>query len=207
MKADTLVSVNLARRARPHPRCLLGAFNQRKPVSRAEQRRGSLASSGKTMGLILIGIGVVIGLAVGAWLLAGLAEDSMRLTGALLGLVLLLLFIVAPLVGGGVFILNKGRSEERELAHVRDQRALLDIVKTRGQVQISDLVIELKSTRDKVQQTLHDLVGRGLFSGYVDWDKGVLYSVEASQLNGRTSCPNCGGQLELAGKGLIKCPY
>jgi len=159
------------------------------------------------MGLILIGIGVVIGVAVGAWLLAGLAEDSMRLTGALLGFVLLLMFIVAPLVGGGIFILSKGRSEERELAHVRDQRALLDIVKTRGQVQISDLVIELKSTRDKVQQNLHDLVGRGLFSGYVDWDKGVLYSVEASQLNGRKSCPNCGGQLELAGKGLIKCPY
>jgi ribosomal protein S27AE/uncharacterized membrane protein YfcA len=159
------------------------------------------------MGLILIGIGIVIGVAVGAWLLAGLTEDSMRLTGALLGFVLLLLFIVAPLVGGGIFILSKNRSEERELAHVRDQRALLDIVKTRGQVQISDLVIELKSTRDKVQQNLHDLVGKGLFSGYVDWDKGVLYSVEASQLNGRKSCPNCGGQLELAGKGLIKCPY
>lgn len=166
-----------------------------------------MSSSGKTVGLILIGVGVAIGLAVGAWLISGIAEDSMRLSGALLGLVLLLLFIVAPLVGGGIYILNKGRAEERELAHVRNQRALLDIVKTRGQVQISDLVIELKSTRDKVQQTLHDLVGRGLFSGYVDWDKGVLYSVEASQLNGRKSCPNCGGQLELAGKGLIKCPY
>ena len=159
------------------------------------------------MGIILIGIGAAIGIAVGAWLLAGLAEDSMRLSGALLGFVLLLMFIVAPLVGGGLFILNKGRAEEKELAHVRAQRALLDIVKTRGQVQITDLVLELKSTRDQVQQNLHDLVGRGLFSGYVDWDKGVLYSVEASQLNGRQTCPNCGGQLELAGKGLIKCPY
>ena len=166
-----------------------------------------MSSSGKTMGLILIGIGAAIGLAVGAWLLAGLAEDSMRLSGALLGFVLLLVFVVAPLVGGGIYILNKGRAEERELAHVREQRALLDIVKTRGQVQISDIVLELKSTRDKVQRNLHDLVGKGLFSGYVDWNKGVLYSVEASQLNGRQTCPNCGGQLELAGKGLIKCPY
>ena len=104
-------------------------------------------------------------------------------------------------------VLNKGRAEERDLAHVREQRALLDIVKTRGQVQISDIVLELKSTTDKVQRNLHDLVGKGLFSGYVDWNKGVLYSVEASQLNGRQTCPNCGGQLELAGKGLIKCPY
>lgn len=159
------------------------------------------------LGWILIGVGAAIGLAVGAWILAALAEESVRLTGALLGFVLLLLFIVAPLVGGGIFILNRGMAEERELAHVREQRKLLDIVQTRGQVQIADLVLELKSTRDKVQQNLHDLVGRGLFSGYVDWNKGVLYSVEASQLNGRQTCPNCGGQLELAGKGLIKCPY
>src|SRR3712207_9585791 len=34
-----------------------------------------------------------------------------------------------------------------------------------------------------------------------------LHSVEAAQLQGRQTCPNCGGELELAGKGLIKCPY
>lgn len=166
-----------------------------------------MSASGKTIGLILIGVGVAIGLAVGAWLIAGWAEGSTRGSGALLGLVLLLMFIVLPLVGGGLVLLSKGRAEEKQLAEVRSQRALLDIVKTRGQVQISDLVLELGSTRDKVQQDLHHLVGRGLFSGYVDWDKGQLYSVEASQLTGRQTCPNCGGQLELAGKGLIKCPY
>ena len=136
-----------------------------------------MSSSGKTLGLVLIGIGLAIGLAVGAWLLAGIADESLRATGALLGLVLLLLFIVAPLVGGGIFILNKGRAEERDLAHVREQRALLDIVKTRGQVQISDIVLELKSTTDKVQRNLHDLVGKGLFSGYVDWNKVLGRSI------------------------------
>jgi ribosomal protein S27AE len=65
----------------------------------------------------------------------------------------------------------------------------------------------MKSTRDAVQHSLTELVGRGLFSGYVDWQKGMLYSVEASQLQGRQTCPNCGGQLQLAGKGIIKCPY
>ena len=54
---------------------------------------------------------------------------------------------------------------------------------------------------------LYDLVGLGLFTGYVDWRKGVLHSVEAAQLQGRQTCPNCGGELELAGKGLIRCPY
>jgi len=117
------------------------------------------------MGLILIGVGAAIGLAVGAWILAALADGSTGLSGAILGFVLLLIFLVAPLIGGGIYILTKGRAEERELAHVRSQRALIDIVKTRGQVQISDLVLELKSTRDQVQQNLYDLVGRGLFPG------------------------------------------
>lgn len=166
-----------------------------------------MASSGKTLGLILIGVGIALCIAIGAWIASALADDSVRASGAMLGGVLTLLFIGAPLVGGGLFILSRGRAEERELAGVRAQRALLDIVHTRGQVKISDLVLELKSTRDKVQSDLHALVGRGLFSGYVDWSKGILYSVEASQLNGRQTCPNCGGQLELAGKGLIKCPY
>ncbi|MDQ3411579.1 MAG: hypothetical protein M3509_05615, partial [Chloroflexota bacterium] len=78
---------------------------------------------------------------------------------------------------------------------------------TQGQVSIADLVMEMRSTRDRVQNDLYSLVGRGLFSGYVDWNKGVLYSVETSQLQGRHTCPNCGGQVELAGKGLIKCPF
>lgn len=166
-----------------------------------------MSSSGKTLGYILIGAGVAIGLALTAWIVSALSDDSTGTSGAVLGLALVVIFIVAPLVGGGIYILSKGRGEEKELAKVREQRALLDIVKTRGQVQISDLVLELKSTTDQVKRDLHELVGRGLFSGYVDWDKGLLYSVDASQLNGQQSCPNCGGQLELAGKGLIKCPY
>jgi hypothetical protein len=166
-----------------------------------------LSSSGKTLGLVLIGAGLAIGIAIAAWAAAAFADGSTNKSGAVLGIVLALIFIVAPLVGGGIFILSKGRAEERDLMKVREQRKLLDIVKTRGQVQVSDLVLELQSTTAGVQSMLVDLVGRGLFSGYVDWNKGVLYSVDAAQLNGRSTCPNCGGQLELAGKGLIKCPY
>jgi len=35
----------------------------------------------------------------------------------------------------------------------------------------------------------------------------MLYSVEAQKLKDNGTCPKCGGKLELAGKGLIKCPY
>lgn len=166
-----------------------------------------MKASGRIVGLILIGAGLVIGVAIAAWLLLGVGEGNVEGSGAVFGFVLLFGFLVLPLLGTGVYLLIRGHAEAAAIERVEEQRRLLDIVKTRGQVAISDLVLELKSTRDRVQSDLYDLVGRGLFSGYVDWSKGVLYSVEASQLQGRQHCPNCGGELQLAGKGLIKCPY
>jgi len=166
-----------------------------------------MAASGRVVGILMIAAGVVIGIAIAVWLLLGVQEGATRGTGAALGFILFFGVIVLPLLAGGTYFLLRGRAEARELAEVAEQRKLLDIVSTRGQVSIPDLVLELRSTREAVQDDLHALVGRGLFSGYVDWNKGMLYSVEASQLQGRQTCPNCGGQVELAGKGLIKCPY
>lgn len=166
-----------------------------------------MRTSGRTMGFILTAAGVVIGVAVTAWLLFGVQEGTLRGSGAALGFVLLFGVLVLPLVGAGIFFIVKGAAEAKDLARVREQRKLLDVVKTRGKVEIPELVLEMKSTTDRVKQDLYDLVGRGLFSGYVDWRRGTLYSVDASQLQGRTTCPNCGAPLELAGKGLIKCPY
>ncbi len=157
--------------------------------------------------MLLLVAGVVIGLATLGWLGSGLNEGKLQGSGAILGFIFLFGVVVLPLIGGGIYFLLRGRSEARELAEVQQQRRLLDIVSTRGQIPIADVVLEMKSSREAVQDDLYALVGRGLFSGYVDWKKGVLYSVEASQLQGRQQCPNCGGQLELAGKGLIKCPY
>lgn len=165
-----------------------------------------MASSGRVVGLLMLGAGSVVGLGIWLWLISGMREDRLEASGAIFGFILSL-FLVVPLVGGGIYFIIKGSAEAKELARVREQRRLLDIVTTRGQVSIPDLVLELNSTRDKVQRDLNELVGRGLFSGYVDWNKGMLYSVEASKLQGQQTCPNCGGNLQLAGKGLIKCPY
>jgi ribosomal protein S27AE len=166
-----------------------------------------MAASGRLVGLLMLGAGLILGLSFWAWLFVAASEDEGPSGGGVMLGIVLSLFLVVPLVGGGIYFLVKGQAEAKDIARVQEQRRLLDIVKTRGQVAIPDLVLELNSTRDKVQSDLNELVGRGLFSGYVDWDKGMLYSVEASKLQGQRQCPNCGGTLELAGKGLIKCPY
>jgi hypothetical protein len=165
-----------------------------------------VTASGRVVGLILLGAGLIFGIGFWAWLIQGIREDRIEGSGALFG-VILSLFLIVPLVGGGIYFIIKGGAEAKDIAKVQEQRRLLDIVTTRGTVPVSDLVLDLNTTKDQVQRDLYELVGRGLFSGYVDWNKGVLYSVEASKLQGRRQCPNCGGTLELAGKGLIKCPY
>jgi len=68
------------------------------------------------------------------------------------------------------------------------------------------VAIEMNASRDEVKAWLYDLVGKGLFSGYVNWDEGVLYSRQASQLK-TNRCPKCGGEVKLAGKGVVTCPF
>ncbi len=165
-------------------------------------------NSGKTIGIILIVAGIGVCVVAGVWLLVGSLgpESNLQISGAVLGLALAFV-IAAPLVGAGVFMLVKGRQEAAEFAEVEKERDLLGMVKTRGQVGIADVSLELDVSRDQVKAWVYDLVDKGLFAGYVNWDEGTLYSQDASKMRGQNKCPNCGGQLELAGKGVVKCPY
>jgi hypothetical protein len=158
------------------------------------------------VGIILIVVGILICLGCSA--VSFFSTRGVE-TGATGGLVLGLavsLFIGIPFVGVGIYLVIRGRAEEAELVDVSRQRKILDMVKTRGQVKVSDLVFELESNSDRVRDDIYKLVGMGLFTGYVNWQEGVLYSREASQLTGN-KCPNCGGEQQFAGKGVITCQY
>ena len=164
-----------------------------------------MIGQGRVVGVILIIIGLIIGLAVTLWLLSGLAEGTLRYSGFALGLVVALVLAIPFLAAGG-YLFMKGRVEARELAELERERRVLDMVQTQGQVRVADVALEMGLTRDQVKEYIYDLVGKGLFAGYINWDEGVLYSKQASELP-RDKCPNCGGELELAGKGVVRCPY
>lgn len=159
---------------------------------------------GKMLGIILLAGGFIVGLII---LFVLNAQEGMSSSARALGIALGFLILVLPQWGVGAYMFWQGGKEAAVSAQANKQRELLNIVKTRGQVGISDLVIEMQSTRDEMQDMLHDLVGMGLFSGYVNWDEGVLYSRQASDLRQLTRCENCSGELELAGQGVIRCPY
>jgi len=162
---------------------------------------------GRTLGYILIAGGVIVGIIITVLMVVYRGEGRLTAGGMALGITLGLLILVLPQLGVGAYMIWKGGEDAQITQRARQQRQLLDIVKTRGQIGISDLVIEMNSTRDNVQQMLYQLVGMGLFAGYVNWDEGMLYSRQAKELRALNQCEHCGGELALAGKGVIRCPY
>ena len=158
----------------------------------------------RLVGIILIVVGVVIGLVAATYLFT-----NPDLTGParILGLGLALLVVVAPLVGGGIYLTVQGAGEAKQQVDANQQRKLLNIIQSRGEVKIDDAALEMQQSKDQIRDMLYSLVGLGLYSGYINWDKGVLYSSEASKLRDLKQCPNCGGEIELSGKGVARCRF
>jgi hypothetical protein len=172
-----------------------------------DQQRSILAMrSGRLMGILLIGGGLALAIIGVLWLVTSVSGGRLQVTGAVLGGGFLAI-VVLPLIGAGIFLLVRSGREAAEDAQRMELRRILDEVKSRGQVPISDLVLELGSSRDQVQKEIHSLVGMGLFAGFINWDEGVLYSQDASALRELDKCKNCGGELKLVGKGVVTCPY
>ncbi|MCW1967031.1 MAG: hypothetical protein KIH69_002775 [Anaerolineae bacterium] len=159
-------------------------------------------NSSKLTGFILIGIGTAITLMALLWALT----NNELTTSARVLTIAIAVVLGLPLDGFGLYLLNKGSSEASDEKVIAKQRKLLNLVMTKGQVDIREVAVEMDVNRDEARNLIKDLVGKQLFSGYIDWDAGVLYSVDASKIKDG-KCPKCGGKLELAGKGLVKCPY
>jgi DNA-directed RNA polymerase subunit RPC12/RpoP len=166
-----------------------------------------MPGQGRTIGTILLVVAALAFLIAAALLLAQVANEETTVTGAILGILIVSVVLVLPLGGAGVYLMSKGREERAEFAEIAKQKKILNMVLTQGKVTLSEVTLELQTTRDQVDDYVRDLVGKGLFSGAINWQDGVLYSKQASQLKADQKCPNCGGKVELAGKSVIKCPF
>jgi len=142
-----------------------------------------MIGGGRVIGLILIVVGI------GAFLLA-------------------VIFLGAQVITRETTdMLRKGQEETAQFARAQRERELLDMVLSQGKVSFSEAAITLNVSREEVESLVRSLVGKNLFSGAINWEDGVLYSAEAATLATDRRCPNCGGELELVGKGIIKCPW
>jgi len=161
-------------------------------------------SSGKTVGIILFIVGLIIPALGILWGLANLGDELE--TSGFVFVAGLVVVIGLPFLGAGAYLVVRGRAEETQMAEVQKQKQVLNMVVTRGQVSIAEAALELDVSRDQIKAWVYDLVGKGLFSGYINWDDGLLISRRMAELRGN-KCPNCGGKVELGGKGVVSCPY
>lgn len=165
-----------------------------------------MIGSGKTIGIILIGIGLVICAVVTLFVGSGAASGQTTTAATVLGIGI---FGIIPLVlfsGVGIYLFTRGSAEEKELVQVRQKERLLGMIQAQGKVTLNTIMVEQHLSRDQVQNYIYELVQQGLFSGYIDWKSATFYSQDASRV-GSNKCPNCGGVREIVGKGIVKCPY
>jgi DNA-directed RNA polymerase subunit RPC12/RpoP len=166
-----------------------------------------MPGQGRTIGIILIAIAAVVFVIAAVWVIVALSQGRTTIDGAILGILIVTLVVVLPLGAGGIYLLVKGKQESAEYAEIAKQKKILNMVLAQGKVSLSEVALEIDAPRDQVEDMVRDLVGKELFSGAINWQDGVLYSRQASQMKADGKCPNCGGQVELAGKGVIKCPF
>lgn len=163
-------------------------------------------NNSRLIGIVLTVVGIGVALIAGLWLASQVSAQQLTSGGALVGAGLA--FIpVALFMGFGVYLFMKGGQEAQEESVMQKQRQLLDILKSRGQVAVADMAIEMRVSADQVKDMVHQLVGLQVFSGYVNWEEGVLYSAEARNLRELDKCKNCGGEIKLAGKGVVACKF
>ena len=161
-----------------------------------------MRGGGRIVGLAIMAISAA--LFVG-WL-AAVAASGTTTGGMVLG-VFPALVVCAPLLGIGFYLWRKGQQEESEFAQVAQEKKILNMVLTQGQVSVQEIIVELQQPRETVEDMIRNLVGKQLFSGAINWEEGRLYNVDSQKLTDGRNCPNCGGEVELAGKGLIQCGW
>ncbi len=153
--------------------------------------------------MLLGGLAVCV---IGAAVTLPRVGHGLDLAAAILGLAIAAI-VALPLAGIGVFMIVRGGAEAKTDVIAQKQRRLLDMVTTRGQLPMADAAVELQVPRDELKNWIYRLVGLGVFTGYINWDDGILFSAQAAQLRDLTQCKKCGGEVKLAGKGVVKCPY
>lgn len=134
-------------------------------------------------------------------------QNSGLSSGGMITGVILLSIITLPIIGIGAFLLIRSKREASEDALITKQRQLLDMVTARGELRLTDAAVELQSPHAEIKRWVYNLVGLGVFSGYVNWEDGILYSSQAANLRDLSACKRCGGKVSLAGKGVSKCQY
>lgn len=168
---------------------------------------GENRMSFRTIAIALLLVGLVWLGGMAAFVFTGLTGGQLQGPGpVILGLVFFGLIPALFFWTVGAVFWRQSNIERRRRRDVRLQENILQRVMTRGRCKFEELAQELGVTPQVVEEALYAVVGMKLFTGYVNWSGREIIALEAEQISG-DKCPNCGGAIELAGKGMARCQY
>ncbi|MGQ9625513.1 MAG: DUF533 domain-containing protein, partial [Anaerolineae bacterium] len=93
--------------------------------------------------------------------------------------------------------------EEEELSW-REKR-FLNIMEVQRQVRVLALASVLKLSPEDFKEYVYKLASAGLFTGYADWNEGVVYARKREEM--AEECPNCKAPRQPGQEDIAKCPF
>ena len=87
------------------------------------------------------------------------------------------------------------------------QEQIAGVIQAQGQIGLVELSEEMRVPADLLRDWIHQLARLGQLSGYVDWEKEIIYSKQRDALMAHQNCPNCAAELKLAGQGIVGCEF
>jgi hypothetical protein len=126
---------------------------------------------------------IIVGVA-GVTLATQVTRPGADVGGVLLQALIAFLF-AAPFIGYGIFsyVLNSESDDDTATdSDVNLQLRIVDFVRNKGMATFDEVAQELELDEATVRDLVADLLRLRIFGGVVDWNAGVLYAKNATQL-------------------------
>jgi hypothetical protein len=131
-------------------------------------------------GALLAG-GLVVGLLMGVLMVWYVQQGLLSTAVAVIGLLLGLLIFSLPQLALGVYLIKFSRQTEETPLQTRTRQQLLALLEESHQYTLPDLIYTLNISEDELQTAVHQATLRNEFSGYINWEKGMLYSRQVTK--------------------------
>ncbi|MEM7536934.1 MAG: hypothetical protein AAF639_32450 [Chloroflexota bacterium] len=162
----------------------------------------------RSVGLLFMFSSTVLLISFLSWLFTAFSNST--ITSSSLGIGVALVFLIlSPIFGIGAYVYRQSRAEQKELDYIQQQNKLLNILlaqdSEQGCVRMSDLIVTLHQPRTEIEEMIHDLIQKQLFSGAANWQEGVFYTVGSDVLVTHRACPHCEATIRFGGNQQTTC--
>lgn len=156
-------------------------------------------SSVRRLGIALSVIGFAIAVTAGLILAVRFSRGETEMGGVIVSAAAV--FIpVGLLVAAGIYLYVRQapREEAEPESTMPQQREIVVWLNSQSQVRIADVARTMSIDVEQVERMVHELISLRVFSGYVNWQAGVLVRIDADRLRAMQRCQTCDSPLDLA---------